>query len=80
MLSQTHEITPKAQGFSKPSFVQESMEFLLNKSLIPKTRSSASTNNPIGIMLFKRRLDPKETLKEFKKTSQVITSLGRFNI
>jgi len=36
MLSQTHEITPKAQGFSKPSFVQESMEFLLNKSLIQK--------------------------------------------
>ena len=77
MLSQTYEITPKAQGFSKPSFVQESMEFLLNKSLIQKTRSSASINNPIRIMLAKHRVDLKETLKELKKTSQVITSLGR---
>jgi len=30
-----------------------------------KTRSSASTNNPIEMTLFKRRVDPKETLKEF---------------
>jgi saccharopine dehydrogenase-like NADP-dependent oxidoreductase len=43
------------------------MEFLLNKSLIQKTRSSASTNNPISIMLAKHRVDPKETLKELKK-------------
>ena len=41
------------------------MEFLLNKSLIQKTRSSASTNNPMEMTLFKRRVDPKETLKEF---------------